>query len=429
MLSAAGWRVRLCAVAGVAILGATTLFAGTAHADPATQCPDPTDPGQKIAGVPWAQKQLGAQRAWPFSDGTGTTVAILAVGIDDSNPQLDGQVLDGESLGKDNKDGHTDCVGYGTQMAGIIAARHATTTGFRGIAPGTKLLPVAMGNYLKDAASNPEATIDPHTLALGFDAAVKRHVDVICDSAIALHDTAELRDAVQNALAHDIVVVAPVGNQAGTGGNNPTPYPANYPGVIGVGATTSDGTLMGNSQHGKYVDLVAPGEKVVTTQRVGGLIRGSGTYLSAAFVAATAALVRGRFDGMSPADVEKRLKATATPMSGGPDSPRFGAGMVNPYRAVTEDMASGAPRAMPGYHPARSSRPEIERANAWTDSSQLAMLVAALVGLAALGVVGAAVTIPRGRRRRWRARLAAPLRDRPEDDLPSPPVELFAKPK
>ena len=49
-------------------------------------------------------------------------------------------------------------------------------------------------------------------------------------------EAAELRKAVRDALAHNAVVVAAVGN--GEQNGDPDPYPAVYGGVIGVGAIT-----------------------------------------------------------------------------------------------------------------------------------------------------------------------------------------------
>jgi len=44
----------------------------------------------------------------------------------------------------------------------------------------------------------------------------------------------------------------------------------------------------------------------------------------------------------------------------------------------------------------------------------------------ALGAAGIAGALPRGRRARWRARIAPRPVQRPDDEEPSPPVHLFA---
>ena len=91
--------------------------------------------------------------------------------------------------------------------------------------------------------------------------AAKPKPHVINLSISTATDNAGLRAAVQAALDADIVVVAAVGNQYGRG--NPTPYPASYDGVVGVGAIGQNGTRLAASQVGPYVDIVAPGEAIV----------------------------------------------------------------------------------------------------------------------------------------------------------------------
>jgi membrane-anchored mycosin MYCP len=100
--------------------------------------------------------------------------------------------------------------------------------------------------------------------------------DVIVIAAPVGKDDDAVRLAVTEAGKRGAVVVAAVGDQGGTNGTNPTPYPADYPGVLGVGAIGSTGQVWENSQKGDYVDLVAPGEAVPTVQRGSGLVEGHG---------------------------------------------------------------------------------------------------------------------------------------------------------
>ncbi len=76
------------------------------------------------------------------------------------------------------------------------------------------------------------------------------------DPAAAGGSAAE-RAAVRAALAANVVLVAPAGDNAlSTGTVN---YPAAYPGVIAVGATTQNGRLAPFSSRRSYVSLTAPG--------------------------------------------------------------------------------------------------------------------------------------------------------------------------
>ena len=76
------------------------------------------------------------------------------------------------------------------------------------------------------------------------------------DPAAAGGSAAE-RAAVSYALAHNVLLVAPAGdNGAGTDAVN---YPAAYPGVIAVGATARNGQLAPFTSTRSYVALTAPG--------------------------------------------------------------------------------------------------------------------------------------------------------------------------
>src|SRR5439155_16700090 len=61
-----------------------------------------------------------------------------------------GNVLNGPDLSLDNPMtslARDDGFGHGTHMAGIIAGNDGTSSGFKGVAPGAKLLSVKVGAY------------------------------------------------------------------------------------------------------------------------------------------------------------------------------------------------------------------------------------------------------------------------------------------
>jgi membrane-anchored mycosin MYCP len=233
-------------------------------------------------------------------------------------------------------------------------------------------------------------------------------------------DFPELRSAVEYAVTRDVLVVAAVGNGQQDGAELSS-FPAAYDGVLGVGAIDIDGARTATSQVGPYVDLVAPGAGVLTTTRVGGHAYASGTSYAAPFVSATAALVRAAWPGLSAPEVARRLLATASPARG--DRHAYGAGVVNPYRAVTDGLDLTEPVALPAYVP--ESPDEASLAEAAWHARVGALAVWATVAI--LGVVlvfsFVAVVVPRGRRRRWRPGMAARLPDRPA--VVEPPEQMF----
>ena len=211
-------------------------------------------------------------------------------------------------------------------------------------------------------------------------------------------DSPALRSAVQAALDADIVVVAAAGNQHDRG--DPAPYPASYPGVIGVGAIGPDGTRLAGSQVGSYVDIVAPGDQIVAAAPGGGHATFRGTSFATPFVSATAALIRARWPALSRAEVERRLLATADPAAGARPSPDYGFGVLNPMRALTEAV----PPPVPADAPVAQSDPVGGQPATPTDqpARSRAVAVAGILILLAAAVAAFAAAIPVGRRRGWR---------------------------
>jgi membrane-anchored mycosin MYCP len=350
-----------------------------------------------VADVPWPQRRYDLVALSQISDGTGVTVAVIDSGVDARHPQLTGRVREGTDLIDPGRDGRLDCVGHGTAIASIIAARPVAGSGLRGLAPGADIVPIrASERVAVDGVISGEGTIAD--VVAGVRAAVAHDVQVINLSLSTTRDDSRLRRAIRAAIEADIVVVAAVGNQHERG--DPTPYPAAYPGVVGVGAVSSDGLRVASSQVGRYVDIVAPGDDVIAAAAGRGHGSYQGTSYAAPFVAATAALIRARWPGLNQAAVVRRLLATADPAAGPLPSAEYGHGVLNPMRALTEIVPSSAATesapAPASTGLAAASRP----ARAGTPSG-IAVAVAVSLILAATGIGAVAAVTPLGRRRRW----------------------------
>jgi type VII secretion-associated serine protease mycosin len=353
--------------------------------------------------VPWPQQRYDFRQIAPLATGAGVTVAVIDSGVDSRHPQLAGRVLQGADL-LDGGDGRLDCVGHGTEVASIIAARARAGSGLRGLAPGVSILPIRV-TELRDPQSAPTAR-DGSTadLATAIRTAVQRQVDVINLSLSVEQSDPALESAVAEAIDHGIVVVAAVGNSHDRG--DPTPYPAAYPGVIGVGAINKDGTRWTSSQVGSYVDIVAPGSSVVGAVPVRGHALLEGTSFATPFVSATAALLLQYHRGLSPAEVTRRIIATADPSPGNRRSDEYGYGVLNPLRAITAEIPAAG--AKPGVAPSVATG---AASAARVDGVPVALAGGAAIGLLALAgvLIAIAILVPLGRRRRWRpGRLAAP---------------------
>jgi type VII secretion-associated serine protease mycosin len=390
---------RLAAVAAV-MCALTVAVPGPASA--AEPCRNPPAPSPPAAGVPAEAQIYAPKRLAPFATGRGVRVAVIDSGVDAGHPQLTGRVAKGADFLRDEPDGRQDCVGHGTAVASLIAARPSESTGFQGLAPDAVVVPVRISEELVIDGKATGQRGEPDQFAEAIDFAVEQgDAQVINLSLVMTEDNALVRRAVERALDAGVVVIAAAGNNGDARGGNPTPYPAAYDGVIGVGAVTPAGAHSGYSQRGDYVDLVAIGDGVTAAAGGAGNQVVSGTSFATPFVSATAALILQRFGELSPAEVARRLTATADPAPGGPDSAEYGAGLLNPYRAVTEALGPdtrppAVAQMMSGDDPAA-----VARAARRAESRDRAVLFAVAGGGAVLLVGAAALIVRRGRRRGW----------------------------
>lgn len=324
-------------LASLALLGAgaaapavadTTAPSGMRLAAGSSQC---EFGGDNIKSTPWSLQRLLLDELWSEATGEGVEVAVIDTGVDEDNAQIAPALLDN---GKDfvgKTDGTEDINGHGTRVAGIIAARDVEGTGFTGIAPDAKILPLRY-----TGGDNPEKEGDSGTMSDAIDYAVKQDVDIINISS----DTADkkpstdLANAVANAVANEILVVVAAGNDGANGKHEKT-YPAAYPGVLAVAAADRNNERAPFSQSGKFVDIAAPGVGMVSTVPNGGQCSADGTSFAAPYVAGVAALMMEKYgDEWNAQQVAARMMQTADRPGAGPD-PKTGWGVVDPLPALT----------------------------------------------------------------------------------------------
>lgn len=342
---------------------------------------------------PWEDKLLDPARVWPVTRGAGVRVGVVDSGVDADNPALRGKVFAGHDFVRGVDGARFDCAPHGTPVASIIAAAPVDGTGFHGVAPDARIVPARV-------TDTDEIKGGPAVVAAGIRYTVDSGVRVLNLSLTVFQDDLEIKQAVAYAQAHDVLVVAAAGNLHENG--NPTPYPAAYPGVLGVGSVDVTGARAPDSQSGPYVDLVAPGVKVTGCAPGNGHALWQGTSFATPFVSGTAALVRAAYPKLTAAEVADRLIRTASVSRGGVRGPEYGAGVVNPYRAVTDTTLAGDPvpetrQAVPPQQP----DPDAKRkeaalaARATAARTSMTILMATGGGLVVLGVIAA------GRRRRF----------------------------
>ncbi|MET8229629.1 type VII secretion-associated serine protease mycosin [Micromonospora sp. NPDC005298] len=391
-------------LAGLAasLLSAPALPIGAADALAAPTCATPLAPVRPVPAQPWTLQRYDPARLAPLATGAGVTVAVVDSGVDRTHPQLAGQVLAGTDLLDPGGDGSRDCAGHGTGVASIIAARPQPGVAFHGLAPDARILPVRVSEQQVVQGRESGRTVSAAEFARAIRWAVDHDADVVNLSVVLYADDPAVHDAVAYAVQRDVVLVAAAGNLHDSG--DPHPFPAAYDGVLGVGAIGADGTRAGFSQTGPYVDLVAPGSEVLTAAPGQGHQRVEGTSYAAPFVAATAALLRQYRPELTAAQVVERIVATTDPAPGPGHGGGYGAGVLNPYRAVTETGPGqpAGPRTVATLADDRADAAQLARDARRDAARNRALVIGAVVGTTAGAVVLLALVLPRGARRRWR---------------------------
>ncbi len=206
-------------------------------------------------------------------------VAVLDSGLDTDHPDLKGRIWFNEKIcsatapnpaGRacngfnylDNNTVLTDDIGHGTHVAGLIAANR-NTLGIAGAGdPRVKIMPLkVMNNSVNGFVYNGKVITDVIADAMTF--AVKNGAEVINLSLgwPKLVDLAKVKAAFDLAEQNNVIVIAASGNN-----NKDLPtFPCSYENVICVGAIDNRGELTDFTNHGSKVDMVAPGESIVST--------------------------------------------------------------------------------------------------------------------------------------------------------------------
>jgi subtilisin family serine protease len=290
-------------------------------------------------GVAWGLQRLGIQACWQRGlTGAGVRVGHLDTGVDAAHPALRGRIAQFAEFDYDGipvpRARPRDSGTHGTHIAGIICGGSCSHVSF-GVAPDAELcsgLVIEGGDCLLRVLAGLEWMLDCR-------------VRVLCVTlGLPIYDP--LFEVVLNRLKEaGTLVIAPVGNR----GSGRTCSPANYPGVMAVGATTPGDRVarLSGSQVFKRPDdflkpnVVAPGIEIPSAKPGGGLQIRSGTSMAAAHVAGVAALLFQAKPDATAAEVQDAILTTCTPLPESSEE-RSGRGLVNPLGAIDALLSTGA---------------------------------------------------------------------------------------
>ena len=266
---------------------------------------------------PWGINSIGANLSLENkSDGNGTKLAILDTGIAD-HPDL--KVKGGVSF-VDKKTSYVDDNGHGTHVTGTIAALD-NNSGVVGVAQKSDIYAV------KVLDNNGYGTISQ--VIQGIEWSMNNDINIVSMSFGTLKDSKALHDIIIQANDKGLLLVAAAGN--GGPGEETETYPARYSEVISVGAVTQAHQITSYSSTGSEIDVVAPGDGILSTTSDGEYGFLSGTSMAVPHVSGAAAVIWSEHKGISNEDVKQILYNSATPIG---DMHDAGHGLVNLAKAL-----------------------------------------------------------------------------------------------
>lgn len=311
-------------------------------------------PNDPMFGQLWGLKNnsypgidINATAAWDLTRGAGAKVAVVDQGIDPNHNDLKANFY---SLSYDAQSGTSPSVyksgnNHGTHVAGTVAAVWNNNLQVVGVAPESKIMRVSHDLYSSSTISA--------ELASGINWAWQNGADVITnswgDQGGALYDqlhSAILEQAITNAMTKGrnglgCVVTFAAGNKSPK-----MDYPATFhDDILTVGSIDSNGTKSSFSGYGVKLDVVAPGNSILSTLPNNSTGSMSGTSMATPHVAGVAALVISQNPTYTRSQVVSAIEGSAKKLtnytfnttSGRPNGTwnnQVGYGLVDAYAAI-----------------------------------------------------------------------------------------------
>lgn len=254
-----------------------------------------------LTGIPWGVKHIKAPQAWSVSTGHRIKIGVIDTGVDFAHPDLKHSLGRGINLVNRAIPPYDDN-GHGTHISGTIAAANSTR-GMIGVAPRSIVYPVKAFDH------NGSAFVSDIVLAI--DWCIRNQVDIINMSFGMQSRSRALLEVVGKANQSGVIIVASSGND---GKRRTADYPARYPQTISVGATDRNRKTPSFSNRGQFVDIYAPGDKIVSAWLQGRYHEMSGTSMATSHISGTIALLLAQRPGLRTTAIKSLLRRTSTPL-------------------------------------------------------------------------------------------------------------------
>ncbi len=241
---------------------------------------------------------IDAPEAWHLSKGDGIKIAIIDLGVRVTHEDFVGKIAPGGETTITVVSGNPN---HGTKVAGVAGAATNNTVGVAGVGYNAKIIPYDNKNILSESAND-------------INAAVAAGADIINMSFHNITYSQTFRDALLNAFSQGVTLIATSGNNS----ESTFPYtgfPHAFDGLVTtVGSTNrQDNFRTENSNWGFFVDVVAPGFQIKTTDgdHDADYASPTGTSYAAPIVSGIAALLRAFEPLLEDRDIERIIELSA----------------------------------------------------------------------------------------------------------------------
>jgi Subtilase family len=296
--------------------------------------------------------------------GQGVTVAVLDTGVDITHPDLEGSVIAEECFcagnccpnGTNRQSGPGSAATsypHGIHVTGIIVSKGIVAP--TGVAPGAKVVAI------KVLDDNGNGWLDDWILALDWIAANRPDIQAInmslesnsnltfpghCDKAPTPNSYATaFAQALEPLRARGTLTFAASGNYSSL---NEMTLPACVSAAVAVGSVTKQDVMSSFTNRDSALDLLAPGEGIISTGLGHSIQIMSGTSMATPHVTGTAALLLAIDPTLSADALEGFLKSTGVPLFDKPSGlafPRINAlAAMNAVVNVSRPLTGGGPQ-------------------------------------------------------------------------------------
>jgi subtilase family protein/Big-like domain-containing protein/IPT/TIG domain-containing protein len=256
-----------------------------------------------------------------ITNGDKVVIAVIDSQIDFNQPNLAGAITERYDAGC----GATAPDPHGTGMAGAIVSHGQ----LEGVAPRASIIAICAFGGSGHPSANTVRIIS------GLDYAIQHGARIVNMSFAGPRDPA-LSQALQVAREKGVLLVAAAGN---AGPKSPPLYPGADPSVMAVTATDEHDRLFNGANQGDYVTVAAPGVNVLVPAPDGAIQFTTGTSVATANVSGVAALLIAHKPSLKPEDIRALLVRTAKHLGSGGMNPQFGAGLVDPLKALETEVS------------------------------------------------------------------------------------------